>query len=104
MGQRLCPKCSRVFNEKIAEKLEADNKALKEEKLVVPRFMFDKHGEPRQNEEYKRLFQRPLPNTFIPPTDIPQEKWIEFVNQKGNKKPKWRVLEKEIASREKRRG
>lgn len=42
--------------------------------------------------------------TFIPPTDVPQEKWIESVSHKGGKKPKWRVLEKEITSPEKKKG
>lgn len=64
----LCPKCSAVFDEKTTKKLKADNKALKEEKLVVLRFVFDKHGEPRRNEEYRRKFQHPRPKTFIPPT------------------------------------
>ena len=87
-----------VFDGEISERLEADNKALKEEKPVVPRFVFDKRGTPRQNKEYRRQFQRPRPKTFIPPTDVPHEKWIESVSQKGGKKPKWRVLEKETAS------
>lgn len=100
----LCPKCSAVFDGKIAERLEADNKALKEEKPIVPRFMFDKRGAPQRNEEYKRQFQRPRPKTFIPPTDVPQEKWIESVSQKGGKKSKGRVLDKETASPEKKRG
>lgn len=66
--------------------------------------MFDKHGAPRRKEDYRRQFQRSRPKTFIPPTDVPQEKWIEPVNHKGGKKPKWRVLEKETTSLEKKRG
>lgn len=51
----LCPRCSVVFDEKAAERLEVDkNKALKEEKPVVPKFVFDKRGTPRRNEEYRR--------------------------------------------------
>lgn len=100
----LCPKCSVVFNEKTIEKLEANNKALKEEKPVSPQFVFNKHGTPRRNKDYGRQFQRSRPKTFIPPTDVPQEKWIESVNQKGGKKPKWRVLKKETTSSYKKGG
>lgn len=45
-----------------------------------------------------------LPKTFIPPIDVTKEKWIESVNQKGGIKPKWRVLEKETTSLEKKKG
>lgn len=75
------PKCSDVFDEKATERLEDDkNKASEEEKHVVPRFMFDKCGAPRRNEEYRRQFQQPRPKTFLPPSDIPQEKWVESVH------------------------
>lgn len=50
----LCPKCNTVFDEKIAERLEADNKVVKEEKPDVPRFVFDRHGTPQRNEDYRR--------------------------------------------------
>lgn len=63
----LCTKCSVVFYEKTSERLEADNKTNKEEKLIVPRFVFDRHKAPRRNEEYRRQFQRPRPKTFILP-------------------------------------
>ena len=38
----LCPKCSAVLDEKVAERLESGNKALEEEKPVVPIFVFEK--------------------------------------------------------------
>lgn len=48
----LCPRCNSMFNEKDAEKFEADKKkALKEETPNIPRFMIDKRGAPRRNEE-----------------------------------------------------
>ena len=51
----LCPRCNDVFDEKVAEKYEADKKkALEEEKPNIPRFVFDKSGAPRRNEEYRR--------------------------------------------------
>lgn len=85
-----------MFNEKAAGRLESDKKkASEEEKLVVPRFVFDKRGAPRQNEEYRRQFQHPRPKTFLPSSDIPQEKLMESMNQKGDKRPKWRVLDLE---------
>lgn len=92
----LCPRCNIVFDQKAAERSEADKKnAQKEENPVIPRFMFNKCGAPRRNEEYRRQFQHPRPKTFLPPSDIPQEKWVESVNQKGCKRPKWRVLDLE---------
>lgn len=82
----LCPRCNIVFDEKATEKYEAaKKKALKEEKPNIPRFMFDKSGAPHRNEKYIRQFQQPRPKTFLPPSDIPQEKWVELVNQKGRK-------------------
>lgn len=73
-----------MFDEKVAERLKSDKKKTsEEEKLVVPKFIFDKRGATRRNEEYKRQFQQPRPRTFLLPTDVPQEKWMESVNQKG---------------------
>lgn len=64
----LCPRCNDVLDEKAAEKFEANKKkALKEEKPNIPRFVFDKCGAPRQNEDYIRQFQKPRPKTFLPP-------------------------------------
>lgn len=82
----LCLRCNAVFYEKATEKFEAEKKkAQKEEKPIIPKFVFDKHGAPRRNEEYMRKFRQPRPKTFLPPSDIPQEKWVEPVNQKGAK-------------------
>lgn len=51
----LCPRCNVVFDEKAAEKYEADKKkALKEENPNIPRYVFNKNGAPRRNEEYQR--------------------------------------------------
>lgn len=44
----LCPRCNVVFDEKAAENFEADKKkAQKEDKPIIPRFVFDKLGAPR---------------------------------------------------------
>lgn len=68
----LCPRCNIVFDEKAAERLEVDKKkAQREEKPIIPIFVFDKHRAPRRNEEYIQQFQHPLPKTFLPPSDIP---------------------------------
>lgn len=96
-----------MFEENAAERLEADmKKTSKEEKPIIPIFMFNKHGTPRQNEEYRRQFQHLRPKTFLSPSDIPHEKWVESMNQKGGKRPKWRVLdlEKETVTPEKKVG
>lgn len=98
-------RCNVVFNEKSTKKYEAGKKkALEVEKPNIPRFVFDKSGAPRRNEEYKRQFQQPRLKTFRPLSDIPQEKWVEPVNHKGSKRPKWKVLdlEKEAKTLKKR--
>lgn len=41
----LCPRCNAMFDEKVAENYEVDKKGtLKEEKLNISRFVFDKSG------------------------------------------------------------
>lgn len=72
----LCPKCSMVFDAKTTERLKSGNKPLKEEKSVVPRFVFDKSGAPQRNKEYRRQLQHPRPKTSIPLMDVPHEKWV----------------------------
>lgn len=106
MGQNIfyAQSVVRCSTRKPHKKLEADNKAVKDEKPVVPRFVLDRHGAPRQNEDYRRQIKCSRPKTFIPPTDVSWEKCIESVNQKEGKKPKWRVLEKETTSPEKKSG
>lgn len=85
-----------MFDEKAVERLDfGKKKASKEEKLVVPRFVFDKHGAPCRNEEYRSKFSQPRPRNFLPPLDVSHDKWVELVNQKGGKRPKWRVLDLE---------
>ena len=96
----LCPRCNVVFDEKAAREYEDEKKkALEKGKSTVPRFLFDKQGVPRRNEEYRKQFQQARPKTFVPPSDSPQEKWVEPVCQKGGKRPKWRVLDLEKESK-----
>lgn len=60
----LCPICSVVFDEKAAKRLDSRKKALKDEKHVVPRFVFDKRGAPGRNKEYMRQFPTSLTKDF----------------------------------------
>lgn len=48
----LCPRCNAVFDKKAAEKYEEGKK-----KIVVPRFVFESRGNPRQNEEHQKQAQ-----------------------------------------------
>lgn len=81
-----------MFDEKTAERLEVDNKVVKEEKPAVPRFLFDRNGEPRRNEDYRRQFQRSRPKTFIPPTDVPQEKVDKVHQSERGQKAKMEIV------------
>ena len=49
-----------------------------------------------------KLFDEPRPKSFRPPTDIPQEKWLEPVSQKGGKRPKWKVVVQDTVAPEKK--
>lgn len=94
----LCPRCNVVFNKKAAERLEEGRKK------VVPTFVFDSRGNPRQNKEHQEQAQSTRPRMFVPPSDTPPENWVEEVSRKGSKRPKWRVMElgKEAESADKR--